>query len=79
MLFLQTITLLLKRWLPRRRRRAQPTLGLLLNVVLIFGGVPIAIGAGYISWCETESVLALVIGAGFPAVLMMAGIITLTD
>jgi len=50
-----------------------------LALVLIVGGVPVAIGAGYIGWQETESLLFTLLSAGLPAVLVLAGVFSIAE
>ncbi|MCX7002360.1 MAG: hypothetical protein NTV22_03695 [bacterium] len=49
----------------------------LLPLILIIGGVPLAIGAGYIGWAETESLLFTLISAGLPLLFVLAGLFSL--
>jgi len=57
--------------------RSRHSNGSLLPLVLIIGGVPLAIGAGIVGWRETESLLFTLISAGLPLLLVLTGFFSL--
>jgi hypothetical protein len=79
---MRAIVIFLERWLPRRARHGEHRHSnhlVPLSLVLILGGLPIAVGAGYIGWSETESILFAALCAGLPSLLVLAGLFSLTD